>query len=158
MGVRVVPSAMDDPDVIGVGQAIFLQKGPQRLPANGPAPAQLIAPVAPGIASQGLLLKATNRGLPADADALRAVEHVFASLRVEQRVEAERLTPQPERLQSAECQAVFVVTGFRLAVSRITAVLGIERAGAVLPAEIKVDEGRADAAAMIQPSCTSDRR
>src|SRR5690606_33811964 len=114
------------------------------------APAQLVAPVVTAVAGEALVLEAAHRVEPAEADALRAVEHVFALLRGGQGVETEVLAAQLERLQVAQGEGVFVVAGVRLARLRVVLALGAERAEALLPAGVEVDEGAADAPAVVE--------
>jgi hypothetical protein len=89
----VVATATDHPDVVGQGQAVFLNERPQRLPGHRLAPAQLVAPIAAAVAGDRLVLETAYRTEAADADTLRAEQHVLAFLAVDQAVETERLAP-----------------------------------------------------------------
>src|SRR5690606_3830926 len=93
---------------------------------------------------------AAHRVEAAEADALGTEEHVLALLPGRQAVDAEVLAPQLERLQVAQGQAVLVVARYRLAEPGVAGTLGVEGASAVLPAQVGVDEGTADAPAMVE--------
>ncbi|MDR6356290.1 hypothetical protein Q3H58_002961 [Pseudomonas psychrotolerans] len=150
MHLGVVATVMDDALVIAQADAVLAEQRLQPAPGHRPRPAQVVAPVAAGVARQRLVLEATDRGQAAQAHPLRAVEHVIGVLAGRQAAETEIFAEQLEVLQVAQGPRVLAVAGGGLAGAGDGIALGAEDPDAALPAQIQVDEGAAEAATVVE--------